>query len=206
MKAVSPMDASDQALETTKQENVNRILDAAERLFKHYGYTKTNVADIARELGMSPANIYRFFSSKADIHQALANRMLEGSYQVAFANAKRPVSATERLRDHVLQQHRITLETMLDEKKVHEMVVIAIEQQWPVIEQFLDRIRLLVADIIREGIEAGEFRDQDPQLAAENFMSCMVKLCHPMLIADCLNDTRIGQPEDLVEFGLRALK
>lgn len=206
MKAVSHMDAIDPALETTKQENVNRILDAAERLFKHYGYTKTNVADIARDLGMSPANIYRFFSSKADIHQALANRMLEGSYQVALANAQRPVSATERLRDHVLQQHRITLETMLDEKKVHEMVVIAIEQQWPVIEQFLDRVRLLVADIIREGIEAGEFRAQDPQLAAENFMSCMVKLCHPMLIADCLIDTRIGQPEDLVEFGLRALK
>ncbi|WP_436814148.1 TetR family transcriptional regulator [Neorhizobium sp. DT-125] len=206
MKAVSHMDASDHTLETTKQENVNRILDAAERLFKHYGYTKTNVADIARDLGMSPANIYRFFSSKADIHQALANRMLEGSYQVALANAKRPVSATERLRDHVLQQHRITLETMLDEKKVHEMVIIAIEQQWPVVEQFLDRIRLLVADIIREGIEAGEFRDQDPQLAAENFMSCMAKLCHPVLVADCLTENRIGTSEDLVEFGLRALK
>jgi len=206
MKAVSHMDATDQTLETTKQENVNRILDAAERLFKHYGYTKTNVADIARELGMSPANIYRFFSSKADIHQALANRMLEGSYQVAFVNAKRPVSATERLRDHILQQHKITLETMLDEKKVHEMVIIAIEQQWPVVEQFLRRMRHLVAEIIREGIEAGEFREQDHQLAAENFMSCMVKLCHPMLIADCLIEDSVGKPEDLVEFGLRALK
>lgn len=200
------MEISENALEATRQENINRILDAAERLFKHYGYTKTNVADIARDLGMSPANIYRFFSSKADIHQALANRMLDGSYQMAVANAKRPVSATERLRDHVLQQHRLTLETMLDEKKVHEMVVIAIEQQWPVITQHLDRLHLLLTDLIREGIEAGEFREQDAPLAAENFMSCMVKLCHPMLIADCLLETNIGQPEDLVEFGLRALK
>ncbi|OHV85112.1 TetR/AcrR family transcriptional regulator [Rhizobium sp. LCM 4573] len=200
------MEPHAQAIEANRQENVARILDAAERLFRHYGYTKTNVADIARELGMSPANIYRFFSSKADIHQALAKRMLEASYQAALANAGRPVSAAERLRDHILQQHRITLETMIDEQKVHEMVVIAIEQQWPVIEEHLERIRALIAVLIREGVEAGEFRDQDVELASENFMSSMVILCHPQLVADCLLDSRIGKPEDLVEFGLRALR
>ncbi len=206
MEASSGMDTNENTLETSRQDNVTRILDVAERLFKHYGYTKTNVADIARDLGMSPANIYRFFSSKADIHQALCNRMLEGSFQVAFANAKRPVSAAERLRDHILQQHRITLETMIDEKKVHEMVVIAIEQSWPVIEQHLERIRLIIEGLVREGIEAGEFREQNAQLASECFMSSMVVLCHPQMIADCLLDTRIGKPEDLVEFGLRALR
>jgi AcrR family transcriptional regulator len=205
-KDFSGMDTNENTLDTSRQDNVARILDAAERLFKHYGYTKTNVADIARDLGMSPANIYRFFSSKADIHQALAHRMLDGSYQAALVNAKRPVSAAERLRNHVLQQHRFTLETMLDEKKVHEMVVIAIEQQWPVIEQHLERIRLVIADLIKDGIEAGEFREQDHQLAAECFMSSVVMLCHPQLIADCLLETRIGKPEDLVEFGLRALR
>jgi AcrR family transcriptional regulator len=205
-KAISCMDTNENTLDASRQDNVTRILDAAERLFKHYGYTKTNVADIARDLGMSPANIYRFFSSKADIHQALANRMLEVSYKVAIANARRPVSAAERLRDHVLQQHRITLETMLDDKKVHEMVIIAIEQQWPVIEAFLQKVRQLVAEMIREGIEAGEFRDQDVQLAAENFTSCMIKLCHPQIVADCLIENTVGKPEDLVEFGLRALR
>lgn len=200
------MEPHAQAIEANRQENVARILDAAERLFRHYGYTKTNVADIARELGMSPANIYRFFSSKADIHQALAKRMLEASYQVALANAGRPVSAAERLRDHILQQHRITLETMIDEQKVHEMVIIAIEQQWPAIEEHLERIRALIAVLIKEGVEAGEFRDQDVELAAENFMSSMVILCHPQLVADCLLESRIGKPEDLVEFGLRALR
>ncbi|RVA53504.1 TetR/AcrR family transcriptional regulator, partial [Mesorhizobium sp. M7A.F.Ca.US.001.01.1.1] len=30
--------------EAARQENVTRILDCAERLFRHYGYGKTNVA------------------------------------------------------------------------------------------------------------------------------------------------------------------
>jgi AcrR family transcriptional regulator len=196
----------DKLVDATRQENIDRILDAAERLFRHYGYSKTNVADIARDLGMSPANIYRFFASKSDIHQALAQRMLDAGYQTALRNAQRNASATQRLRDHVLEQHRITLETMIEEKKVHEMVLVAIEQQWPVVESHLERMRLVVADLIRQGIENGEFRAQDSDLAAECFMSATVILCHPQLIADCLTETRIGAPEDLVEYGLRALR
>ncbi len=52
-------DHSTMASDTARQDNVERILECAERVFKHYGYSKTNVADIAKELSMSPANIYR---------------------------------------------------------------------------------------------------------------------------------------------------
>ena len=46
----------------------------AERLFREIGYQKTTVADIAKVLRMSPANVYRFFNSKKAIHQAVARR------------------------------------------------------------------------------------------------------------------------------------
>jgi AcrR family transcriptional regulator len=200
------MDVQEQGLDTIRQDNIDRILNAAERLFKHYGYSKTNVADIARELGMSPANIYRFFSSKADIHQALCRRMLDASYQAAHATARRRASASERLREYVLGQHQMTVETMLDQKKVHEMVVVAMENNWPAIEEYIERLRLLVQDMIAEGIAAGEFRQQDPALASESFTSAVIILCHPQLVAKCLAETRIGTPLDLIEYALRALK
>jgi AcrR family transcriptional regulator len=193
-------------MDPVKQENVDRILDAAERLFKHYGYSKTNVADIAKDLGMSPANIYRFFSSKAEIHKALASRMLAASRDVAVINAKRAVSATERLRDHFLQQHQITVETLLHENKVHEMVVVAIEEQWSVVEDHIMKLRLIVAGLVREGIASGEFRDQDADFAAECLCDCIVTLCHPQIIAECLIENRRTVPADLVDFALRALK
>ena len=41
-----------------------QILVTAERLFREIGYQKTTVADIAKALRMSPANVYRFFDSK----------------------------------------------------------------------------------------------------------------------------------------------
>ena len=52
-------------------ETRQRIVETANKLFHVYGYQKTTVADIARELGMSPANVYRFFASKAELTKAL---------------------------------------------------------------------------------------------------------------------------------------
>ncbi|OAP39870.1 TetR family transcriptional regulator [Sinorhizobium glycinis] len=199
-------DPADSSIDAARQENIARILESAERLFRHYGYTKTNVADIARDLGMSPANIYRFFGSKTEIHQALCARMLEASYQQAYEISRLPLSATERLRRYVLAQHKMTVETMLDEQKVHEMVVVAIEQEWHVIEKHLDRIDKLLAGIIHDGIEAGEFAEHDPEVAARCFGASIVTLCHPQIVAQCLAKENRPTPDELIEFALRALK
>src|SRR5262245_46884981 len=61
---------------TKPDDTRERILDTAETLFRRLGYGKTAVADIAAELDMSPANIYRFFPSKTAIVQAMCQRCL----------------------------------------------------------------------------------------------------------------------------------
>jgi AcrR family transcriptional regulator len=192
--------------DTTRKDNVQRILDTAERLFMHYGYAKTNVADVARELSMSPANIYRFFSSKAEIHQAIARRMLEHQYAVLSANARASASAAERLTNHLLLQHRVTVETMLDEEKVHEMVLVAMEQQWQVIQEHITRLRDLIRSIIEDGIAAGEFRAQDSLLSAECFMQAATALCHPQIVSKKMAQDEVAEPADLAAFILRALR
>ena len=60
-------------IETDTRE---RILVVAERLFRQIGYQKTTVADIAKELRMSPANVYRFFDSKKSIHEGVARSLM----------------------------------------------------------------------------------------------------------------------------------
>ncbi len=53
-----------------------RILQTAERFFREIGYQKTTVADIAKTLRMSPANVYRFFESKKAINEAVVGRLI----------------------------------------------------------------------------------------------------------------------------------
>lgn len=200
------LDVSDATAEATRQENVTRILDSAEKLFRHYGYSKTTVADIARDLGMSTANIYRFFASKTEIHQAVCGRMIALSYKMAYDICHLPISASERLRAYVRAQYKMTLETMLDEQKVHEMVVVAIDRDWHVIDKHIDSIHELIAEVIAEGIAAGEFFEQDPQIASKCFGAATTNLCHPQMVAQCLAKTNRAEPDDLIEFAIRALR
>jgi AcrR family transcriptional regulator len=200
------VDTLENPLDIQRQETVTRILDSAERLFRYYGYAKTNVADIAKDLGMSPANIYRFFASKTEIQQALCGRMLATSYNQAFQIMHQPISATERLRQWIHAQHKMTLDVMLDDEKVHEMVVVAMERDWHVIDKHINRVHALAAEVIRQGIDAGEFPEQDADAASRCFGAATAILCHPQMVAQCLAKTNRATADELVEFALRGLQ
>ena len=54
----------------------DRILDAAEETLTRYGPAKTTVVDVARALGVSHGSVYRHFSSKAALRDAVTERWL----------------------------------------------------------------------------------------------------------------------------------
>src|ERR1700757_2842242 len=80
-----------------------RIMDMAEALFRRLGFAKTAVADIAAELKMSPANVYRFFPSKSAIVEAICQRCLGELEDRAWAVARSRGSAGERIERVVLE-------------------------------------------------------------------------------------------------------
>src|SRR5215475_491692 len=65
-----------------------RIIETAEALFRRLGFAKTTVADIAAELKMSPANVYRFFPSKNAIVEAICKHCLGELEDRAWAVAR----------------------------------------------------------------------------------------------------------------------
>ena len=118
--------------ENVETDTRERILVVAERLFRQIGYQKTTVADIAKELRMSPANVYRFFDSKKSIHEGVA-RGLMGEVEVeAQRIADRPGPAAPRLRELMKTVHRMNSERYVGDSKLHEMVAIAMEEDWDV--------------------------------------------------------------------------
>ena len=75
-------------VKTKPDDTRARIMETAEALFRRLGFAKTAVADIAAELGMSPANVYRFFPSKNAIVEAICQRCLSELEEKAWAVAR----------------------------------------------------------------------------------------------------------------------
>ena len=173
--------------EHIESDTQERILVVAERLFRQIGYQKTTVADIAKVLRMSPANVYRFFDSKKAIHEGVA-RALMGEVEVeANAIATRRGPAAAKLRELMTAINRMNTERYVGDSKLHEMVEVAMEESWEVCVAHMERITQTIGAVIAEGVASGEFEAPDVPLAAMCSCTAMMRFFHPQMIAQCAN-------------------
>jgi AcrR family transcriptional regulator len=200
-------DPTGQAPHVNQPERDTRqsIVDTAERFFRDIGYQKTTVADIAKSLRMSPANVYRFFDSKKSINEAVLARFkgeLEESLSVIIAE---PRPAGARLRDMLLTSHRINQARFADQQRMQEMVCAAMEESWDAILGHIERFDALLSRVVAEGVATGEFRAIDPVAATQCIRTAMIRFQHPLLMAQC---ERIPGPsaEEMIAFIMAALE
>jgi AcrR family transcriptional regulator len=130
-----------------------RILIAAERLFREVGYQN---ADIAKTLRMSPANIYRFFDSNKLINLGVARRLMGQVEAESQGIADAPGSAAKRLRDLLTTIHQMNASRYVGNSKMHEMVAVAIEENCDVCRPHMECITGIITKVITAGIVAGD--------------------------------------------------
>jgi AcrR family transcriptional regulator len=184
-----------------------RIMETAEALFRRLGFNKTTVADIAAELGMSPANVYRFFASKNAIVEAFCKRCLSEVEEKAWAVARSKAPAAPRIERLILEILAYHKENLVTEQRVNELVVAAIEHSWDAIRAHKQIMQNVAELILRDGIEAGEFEPVDPRDTAELIMRSVVVFTHPLLVGQCLEEGQDLEAEARasVRFLLRAI-
>ena len=190
--------------EHVEPDTRERILVVAERLFRQIGYQKTTVADIAKELRMSPANVYRFFESKKAIHEGVA-RALMGEVEVAAAAiVAKPGPAASRMRELLTTIHQMNTERYVGDSKLHEMVEIAMEESWEVCVAHMQTVTESIGGVIAQGVASGEFRLADVPTAALCTCTAMVRFFHPQMIAQAMDKPgpTIDQMIDFVLVGL----
>jgi AcrR family transcriptional regulator len=179
-----------------------RIVDVAERLIQQTGFQKTTVADIARELQMSPANVYRFFLSRSEINVAVCRRLFE---EIEAAVAKQVSNSAETagrtLRNVILAVSRMNSLRYLHGRKLHELFETAHNENWPVVHEHFQRMDKLFEQVVAKGMSAGEFKRADAQLAAVLVRSICLKFCNPRRMAE----EPVPAVEQVIEFCLAAL-
>ena len=157
-----------------------RILAAARKLFSHYGYSKTTMADIASECGMSPGNIYRFFEGKLDIAEAIARE--DDGFRLAdldkIASAPR-CSARKKMHDYFLAELRTTFRIFDQEPQALEIARIIADRRPKFGEARVAAERQMIERMLVEGTEKGEFNVSDAVYSAEMIHSAMLKFRFP---------------------------
>ena len=145
---------------------VERILDAAQRLFLEKGYEATTIQDIVDELGgLTKGAIYHHFKSKEEIMDAVGDRMFFANDPFKAVRGRDDLSGLEKLREAV-RLHQGDAERP-------RMTIQAIPIVWEprlLVEMIESNRRILTPcylELLQEGIRDGSIHTQYPREIAE---------------------------------------
>ena len=171
-----------------------RIMETAEKLFRTIGYQKTTVADIAKALRMSPANVYRFFESKKAINEAVAEHLMSQAEAAISEIADRDMPAAARLSAMITTLHRLNEGLYTQDHRMHEMVEVALTESWAVVQGHIERKSAIFH----------EFKGREPLLACRCGQAAAMRFFHPTLLVQCKHE--VGPTvEEMIAFILRGL-
>lgn len=160
--------ASANLMDTTRYE----ILRHAEGLFGHYGFSKTNMADIAERAKMSPGNLYRYYRNKQAIGLAVVEaffRQSEAAMEAAMTGIDDPEI---RIRAMITAGVRSLVGEMALNPKLMELVefLMAEDEAWAQLQIHIGWKRDHVITELERGMKSGQFRQMDLYPAAVNLM------------------------------------
>ena len=190
----------------TREETRERIMAKADELFRQFGFGKTTVAEIAAELDMSPANIYKFFSSKDAIVQAGAERALAALSEEIDRDANEPGTVLGRIEKILLRIYRHFVGAFRNERQIFKLLDLAHEQKWECVRQFDQAILKTLTGLVEEGIKTKEFRSGNPSILAHLVFDSLTLVMMPHSYPREGGELNADRVSKLVRFVGRALK
>jgi len=153
-----------------KELRENQIKEAALKLFSERGFYGTTITQIAEAAGLGKGTIYWYWKSKEELAFSLVEDMLsaflelivtageeQGSFEERFAKLVKGVAelyVVEKEHCRLLWKFRADRHYIFDPDYTTKVTA------------YYLRMREAIADLICQGVESGELRDIDPQLAA----------------------------------------
>lgn len=199
----------------TKEESLvtrERLLDAAETLFRERGVTRTSLADVATGAGMTRGAVYWHFKDKADLFRAMCDRAtlpLESNFERAEADSHTDPLGT-------LRELSIAALTSLATDARAQNVFEIIFHKSELVDELAglatthrqERCACLgqIEEVMRRAAAAGQLpEDIDAALATQGLHAVMVGLMHEWVLDPTAYDLATAAPAlvDMFIAGLR---
>lgn len=193
------------------QERPQQILEAALSVFSEHGIAAAKLEEIAARAGVSKGTIYLYFQSKEElfkevVRQTVVPLIARGDDVLARG------TPTEQLENYLAHQWR-SFERVQSEGWIR--LVLLELHKYPDLAEFhrtevVERSNRVLGDIVRRGVESGEFRAVEPE-AAVSMIKALI-LMHVLWTGKHASTSRLGNKpreqvlREIIDFALHALR
>ena len=159
-----------------------RILDIARDQIKRFGAKRLTVVSVAEEAGMTHANIYRYFTSKLALCDALTGQWLrevEARQSMVVDSPDPADDKLERLLLDLMRQHRSRID---EEPELYSLLMDAYAKNRTVIRQHRTRIGQLIEQILENGMATQIFQPRSREAALGLVYDLGYRFLHPQAV------------------------
>jgi AcrR family transcriptional regulator len=168
-----------------------RIVDACEALIRRHGPAKATVVDVARALGMSHANVYRHFASKAALREVVVERFLDVISEPLERIVASSAPAPERLAAWLRTLSAAKRGRALADPELFAAYRTLAEEQEGAVRRHVTKLTGQLAAIVEDGVRAGEFASADPAATAWALFDGTAAFHHPHQVLKSAGDPSV---------------
>lgn len=168
-----------------KQKSISSatILQTATALVRRLGEAKTSMVDIGRALGVSHAALYRLYPSKSAIMDAIVREAMDDEAELASKWLDRDGPAADRMLNMILDIHHRKRSRFNGDREIHDLYRRIMVERQDMIHAYAERMTHLIATLIAQGVERGEWRVSDVSVAAGVVRDGVTPFIHPQFVA-----------------------
>ncbi len=139
----------------------SRILSTSAEHLRRVGVIKLRVTAIAEELGMTHANVYRYYPSKLALAEAVISQWLKSVEVSLLETSGAPDPADDKL-ERMLNQLAYGYRSKLEEDpKLFDVFAEAADKDRVIARRHRTRVRELLERVLSEGMESHIFAPSD---------------------------------------------
>ena len=160
----------------------SRILDLAASHIRLYGAERTTVVSIAREAGMSHANVYRYFPSKDALIEAVTDQWLKPVEAGLRDIADAPDPAYDKIERMLAVVHRAYRTKLETDPNIFGLFAAAALDDQAISRRHRNRLQSELQKVIDEGMASGVFETGDLRRAVAIVFDVAHRFIHPVSV------------------------
>ena len=158
-------------LEQHRAATLDKLLDAFGGLVMSKGYADVSLADVAAEAGLARTAIYNYFPDRETLLFEWTDREVRRAIDLLEEKVSAAESSEQKLRIFVHQQ-------LVDFANRHlppaqQVMQFLQPETYQRFMRHIEPLEAILASIVAQGAESGEFTDGDPDAAVPMIMACI---------------------------------
>ena len=150
------------------EERTNQIIESAINVFSRLGFNKARMDDIAKETKLSKGTLYLYFKSKDDLIIAIIHRLFDVEFEKMLNVTYTEGTISERIMQMTDDLMKNAQSLLLLRPVIYEVYAASFRHKniRDVMKQFYASYLDLIIPVFQEGIDSGEFKGVEPEMAA----------------------------------------